>query len=375
MAERTETYPRDRRGYQTGPDLITALGVMGTGVALALLVGQDIFTLGRSESCDLRIVDPRVDVRYLAGVHARLERIQNALANLRVVDISSGKNDIVFRGEASEREFVMGAGDWFEIGDTRYFAQNEEMRLARPKVAEILGIRDHHAIDELMIAAVQDSSRPMLLEGEPGTDQERLGRVIHQISHRRHNRFHPFSAEAKFDAAARDALRDARDGTVLVELHRKGALDPRFVEALVDPEHKLRLIIAARTSAKAEASFPVALMNNVKKITIAPLRERTDEIGELLDKWLIARRSNLRYSKLPEPVRDALQAYHWRGNLQELRESADNFAVLAHYRSIHQAIQDSELTRATLRTWMKRLNLKIKLPLLPPDKELDKKKG
>jgi hypothetical protein len=39
---------------QCGPDMITALGVMGTGVTLAMLVGQDIFTLGQAESCDLR---------------------------------------------------------------------------------------------------------------------------------------------------------------------------------------------------------------------------------------------------------------------------------------------------------------------------------
>lgn len=369
MADRTESYPRDRRGYQTGPDLITALGVMGTGIALAMLVGQDIFTLGRAESCDLRI-----EMRYLAGVHARLERVLNSLANLRVVDVSSGKNDIVFLGEVAEREFVMGAGDWFQIGDTKYFAQNEEMRLARPKVAEILGIRRHQAIDDLMIAAVQDSSRPMLLEGEPGSDQVRLGNVIHQISHRRHNRFHPFLDGAKFDAAARDAIRDARDGTVLVEMHQKGALDPRFVAALVDPEAKLRLVIAARSADKAEASFPINLVNDAKKIKISPLRERVDEIGELLDKWLIARRSSLRYAMLPASVRDGLQAHVWDGNLQELREAADHFAELAHYRSVHQATKDSELTRGVLRSWMKRLNLKIKLPLIP-DRDRDKKKA
>ena len=368
MGDRTETYPRDRRGYQTGPDLITALGVMGTGISLAMLVAQDAFTLGRAESCDLR-----VDIKYLAGVHVRFERIVNSLANLRVVDVSSGKNDIVFLGEGAEREFVMGAGDWFEIGDTRYFAQNEEMRLARPKVAEILGIRKHQAIDELMIAAVQDSARPMLLEGESGSDQERLGRVIHQISHRRHNRFHHFPEGAKLDAAAKSAIRDARDGTVLVELHQKGALDGNFVDALVDPEAKIRLIISARSVDKAEASFPIALVNDAKKFRISPLRERVDEIGELLDKWLIARRSQLRYGMLPPDVREGLKAYDWRDNLQELRESADRFAELARYTSIHQAIKDSELTRSNIRSWMKRLNLKIELPLIP-DKD-KKKKG
>jgi len=191
----TVTYPSDRRGYQSGADLVTALGVFGKGIARPMLAGQDSFTLGRGDGCDLQ-----VDDKYLASVNARIDRIVNSRASLHVTNVSSGKNDIVYNGEIAESGFEMGAGDWFEIGDLRYYALNEEMRLARPRVMEALGVRQHDAIDDLLIASVRDSARHVLLRGEPGSDQESLGRVIHQVSHRRHNRFYPLPERAKLDS-------------------------------------------------------------------------------------------------------------------------------------------------------------------------------
>jgi len=102
----TLTYPRDQRGYQSGPDLVTALGVFGRGVALAMLAGQDSFTLGRAEHCDLR-----VDNKYAAHVNARIERIVNSRASLRITNVSSGKNDIVYNSEIAESGFEMGQGN------------------------------------------------------------------------------------------------------------------------------------------------------------------------------------------------------------------------------------------------------------------------
>jgi hypothetical protein len=289
----TKTYPRDRRRYQSGPDMVTAIGVFGKSVTLPMLAGQDSFTFGHADRCDLRTDEP-----YLAPVHARIDRIANSRARIRVTNVSSGKNDIVYNGEVAELEFEIGAGEWFEIGDSRYYALNEEMRLSRPTVMEVLGGRQHEAIDDLLVAAVRESGRHILLLGENGCEQESLGRVIHQVSHRRHNRFFPLPERAKLDAATRDDLSDACNGSVLVHLHQKGKLDERLVAALVAPEAKLRLIICVRSPDKAEASFSTNLVSDAKKIRIPPLRERVAEIPELLDRWFIARRSPLRFAAL-----------------------------------------------------------------------------
>ena len=150
---RTPTYPRDRRGYQTGPDLITALGVFGKGKELPMLSTRDSFSFGRLQSCDLCVEDET----HVSALHAQIDRLQeSARASLKVTDVSSGKNDIVFLSEIAEKEFTMGAGDWFDIGDTRFFALNEQMRLARPTAMDVLGLRQHVAIDDLLITAVRD---------------------------------------------------------------------------------------------------------------------------------------------------------------------------------------------------------------------------
>ena len=86
VPDRTNTYPPERRRYQSGVDLITALGVLGTDIVLPMLSAQFEFTLGRAATCDLR-----VDRKYLASIHARIERIPiSSHATLRVTDVSSG---------------------------------------------------------------------------------------------------------------------------------------------------------------------------------------------------------------------------------------------------------------------------------------------
>jgi hypothetical protein len=353
-------YPLDRRGYQSFPDLITALGVVGTGIALPLLVAQSSFTLGRSGLCDLR-----VDAKYLASRHAQLDRLLlSSRAGLRITNVSSGKNDIVYNGVA-ESEFSIGAGDWFEIGESRYYALNEEMRLARPIVMEVLGIRRFKAIDDLLISAVRDSARHVLLLGEPGCDQERLGRIIHQVSHRRHKLFYAMPERPKLNRDDHQALRDTCNGTVFVPLHQRGKLDDRLVAALVHPDARLRLIICAPSVEKIEASFPIHVVNEAKQIMIPPLRDRTSEIGELLDQWFSARRSLLRFSAFRDELRSSLVAYAWPGNLGELREAADILVHLSHCHSARQAGRDSQFSRGELRGWAKKLNLKLQLPLVP----------
>jgi hypothetical protein len=359
-ADRTETFPRDQRGYQTGPESITALGIGGTGRTLPMLVGQDSFTLGRADGCDLR-----VDMKHMASIHARIERLPHSRASIRVTNVSSGKNDIVPNGEVAEVEFEMRAGEWFTIGDGRFYAFNDEMQLARPTVVEVLGLRAYDAIHACLSAAVKDSTRPVLLIGEPGSDQLRLGRAIHQMSHRRHNGFWAASERPRLDSDTRQALRDACNGTVLVPLHQKGKLDTRFAAAVADPEAKLRLVVCARSHDKVEASLPVDAVREAKVIEIPPLRNRADEIPELLDKWFIGRRSSLRFKSLRDKLSEALLAYAWPENLQELREAADYLVMVSQYRSGRQAAKEAPVSRGQLRHWAEKLSVALEFPLVP----------
>jgi hypothetical protein len=336
-----------------------AIGVWGKGRELAMLATQNSFTFGRAATCDLSLPDEK----HLATVHIQFDRILNsAHASLRGADVSSGKNDVVVMGEVAEKEWVMGAGDWFNVGDTKYFALNEEMRHGRHRVMEILGIRQYEAVDDLLIAAVRDSTRHVLFVGEPGSDQDRLARVVHQCSHRRHNQYQALEGP-KLDAKAQKKIADAKDGTLLVPMHEKGKLDTRLVAALVDPRASLRLVLCAKSQDKAGASFPQTFINDAKKISIPPLRKRVDDIPELLDQWLVGRRSVVRFAALRPEVREAIRAYTWPENIEELRETADILAELAHVQSARQATTE-QLTRGKVRGWMKKLGIKLKFPIV-----------
>jgi hypothetical protein len=358
----TVTYPRDERGYQLWADLITAIRVYGAGIELALLAALSSFTFGRDELCDLR-----VDSKFVARMQARIDRIPTSLRqSLRVTDISSGKNDIVPNGEVAEREFVMGAGEWFDIGKARFFAMNEEMRTVRSQLMDVLGIGQHEAIDDLLITAVKDSSRHVLLTGEQGCDQARLGHAIHQVSHRRHKGFLDIGESIKLDSELRQKLLDARGGTLLVTLFHKGMLDQRLVQAMVEPEADLRLIICALSPGKIAASVPAETLQHAKLIKIPPLRERSAEIPQLFDKWFVNRRSTLRFAALRPELQQKIAAYLWPANLQEARGDADRLVTLSYYPTRYQAIKDSGITDSTLRRWEKRLGTAIKFPITAP---------
>lgn len=344
-------------GTYYGADPITALRIYGTEIEFPLLTGQAAFTLGRSAHCDLR-----ADLRYLAAVHARIERVANR-EWLRVMDVSSGKNPIIFKA-SREHDFYLRPGDSFQIGKTTFYTLSDEMRLARPTAMEVLGTRHYAELDDLLIAAGLNANRHFVIIAEPGNDQERLGHAIHMASPRRRHPFKVIPPEPGPGGISPQMVRDARGGTMLIWLPPKRRFDPTAVAWMLAPEASLRLILCAPSIGKVNASFPPAVVGGAQEIAIAPLRERKDEIPQLLDYWLVSNRSRLRFAALTEQAQQKLRSYAWRGNLQELRVAADHLGQLAHFRSERQATSDTETTRSASRSWRKRLGLS--LPLTHP---------
>lgn len=353
---RTETYPPDKRaGYLSGADPITALRIYASLIELPLLPGQQVTTLGRDG--DLRVED-----RYLASVHLRFEHVGGYL---RAENVSTArKNPLIFQ----HREVVecyLQPGDQFRIGDTVYYALNDEMRSARRTVGEILGETNDAVIDDCLITAVVDRDRPIVVLGPPGSDQERLGQAIHWASVRRRHPFRRVLATNARGSADLQALRDARDGTLLLWLPTKGKLDPAFVAHAVSPEAKARLILCTHALGKVARSFPASVADAAKRINIAPIKARKDEIPVLLNRWFIEARSPLRFSSLTSEVQDKLLSYRWRRNLEELREAAEHLVLLTHYTSEREAERDTGVTRSASRAFRDRL--KLPLPLVPDD--------
>jgi hypothetical protein len=263
---RTETLPQSKRNGLEGPDPITALRLRGVDIEHVMLAGQPRFALGSAASCDIV-----VDRGYVSSLHAMLERREN---RIRVIDVS--KNGIVFHGRY-EKQFDIGPGDSFSIGDTTCYVLNDEMRLARPVLAEVLGAARFEVIDDLTMTAVHGDH--VLVLTEPGNDQERLARAIHSSSLRRRHHFVKAipNTDGRLD---RQLITYAERGTLWLDLEPvRVTVDPTFIEQLLLPDSNVRVVISARTLEIARKSLGIELAATARRaeLLLPVVRHLVDE--------------------------------------------------------------------------------------------------
>lgn len=349
---RTETIPEGRQeGVFTGVDLITALRIRGTEPEAVMLAGKSKFSLGTSPECDIC-----AERRHVSFSHALLERRGD---RIRVTDLES-KNGIVFQGRQA-KQFDIGPGDRFSIDETVFYALNDEMRLNRPVLSEILGAQRMEAIDDLLMEAVRGSH--VFLRAEPGCDQERLARAIHRMSLRRRHHFAIAQPGAVDSPPVPQLVTHARNGTLLVRLDATGArLDPEFVEVLVSPAANVRIILCAQSLKEAIDSVTEKLASSAYRVEIPPVRERSGEIASFLERWFMDRQSRLRFSDFTDENQAALRAYRWPENLEELRKAADLLIQLAPYVSERTAATEVHIPRSNVKRWLD--TIKLTMPLL-----------
>lgn len=350
---RTETLPQSRRHALDGPDPITALRLRGEEREYTMLVGQPRFALGSLPTCDIVI-----DRRFVSSPHAILERREN---RIRVIDVS--KNGIVFRGRY-EKQFDIGPGDFFSIDEITCYALNDEMRLARPLVAEVLGAHRFAEIDDLLMAAVHGDH--LLVVSEPGNDQERLARAIHGASLRR--RHHFVKAVATEDGRLdRQILGMARGGTLWIDLDakRKIRLDDALAELFDAPDANVRVVASTPSLDLARKDVGLEFVGRAYQVTIPPLRERAGDVATLLERAFIERRSSLRLSDFIESNQTALLSYRWPRNLEELHETADRLVQLAPHTTDRSAAAALKIPRTNLQRWLDSIGLELPLVRTP----------
>lgn len=351
LPPRTETIPESRRGRSfDGADLVTALRIRGVDLEHVLLVLQRKFTLGTADACDIC-----VSGKHISFSHALLERLDN---RIRVTDLGS-KNGLTFCGR-KERQFWISPGDTFSIDETVFYALNEEMRVARPVVAEILGPQRTADIDDVMIAVVHGNR--VLVLAEAGCDQEQLGHAIHNASLRRGHNFDMVGPAPSGEQLDPKRVERVKNGTMVLRLESGGKLDPAFVDALLEPAWNVRPIICARTVRDAIDSVTERLVDCTFHVRIAPLRERSGEVTTLLERSFVNCGAHLRFSDFTDENQAALRTYHWPGNLEELREAAGMLIRLAPYESERQAAAETGVPRSNIKRWLD--NLKLTFPLV-----------
>jgi DNA-binding NtrC family response regulator len=200
---------------------------------------------------------------------------------------------------------------------------------------------------------------PVMITGEQGSGRENLARFIHARSGRSgafvtldHGQLTPGKARACLLGVAGEnaagLLERARDGTLFIpDLHELPAEVLKTLHQVLDAGHYTqdggdeprpfdgRLVVAATEDLPERAERDETLQQlyyrvNVLPLRVPPLRERPDDVPELLRhyaEWFPSR-DKLPYRPFSVAAQNRLRNHSWPGNVQELRNLVQRLLVL-----------------------------------------------
>jgi hypothetical protein len=353
---KTKTLPESMRvPYFEGPDLVTALRVFGSGVEFPLPREQKTFTLGSSSDRDIAL-----PAGYLSQLHCVLERRPSVL---RVVDQNS-HNGTIFEGRR-EASFELRPGSTFVAGPFTFLAVNDEMRRAYPTLAGILGPEDDQSLQPPVTAdaipsammVLATSGQHVLIVAEPGCEQAKLARVMHDMSRVRARPPVSLTTLPADRGAQRELLDAASRSTLLLEIDSSSeVMDAAFVSSIFGSSFRIRVIATAPTVEKARAVLTADHVHKMRIVELPALAFRTS-LPALLDHVLAERGASVRFSQLTEENQAALRGYGWPGNFDDLRFVAERLDAMAHSPSMRQAAASLGLANTSLRDWAETLGL------------------
>jgi two-component system, NtrC family, response regulator PilR len=218
-----------------------------------------------------------------------------------------------------------------------------------------------------LIDRVSRSQAPVHIYGESGTGKELVAHLIHNAGARRDGSFVPVNCGAipselmeselfghkkgSFTGAVADKqglIQSAEGGTLFLDeiadlpLHMQVKLLRVIQEKSVRPigesrEHPVDVRILSATHKNlatlvAEGKFREDLFYrvNVIEIRVPPLRERLEDIPELVETLLtkLSRQTGVRSLRVSESALQALSQYHFPGNVRELENVLERAGTL-----------------------------------------------
>ncbi len=229
----------------------------------------------------------------------------------------------------------------------------------------------NRSVEKAIQVAATDIS--VLVSGESGVGKESIPRIIHSLSHRKHNKYiavncgaipegtidselfgHEKGAFTGATASRSGYFEEADGGTIFLD--EVGELPlPTQVRLLRVLENGEFLRVGSSKTQKTDVRIVAA--TNVKmseaidknkfredlyyrlstvEIHLPPLRDRKDDIHLLFRKFAsdFANKYKMPTIRLEENAIPLLLKYRWGGNIRQLRNIAEQISVLEHERSI-----------------------------------------
>ena len=250
---------------------------------------------------------------------------------------------------------------------------------------EIIGnsIGLNRALEKAMQVAPTDIS--VLVTGESGVGKEVIPKIAHQLSHRKHSKFIAVNCGAipegtidselfghekgAFTGAtqSRAGYFEVADGGTIF-LDEVGELpmttqvrllrvleNGEFIKVGSSKVQKTNVRIVAATNVNMEQAIEKNKFRedlyyrlSTVEINLPPLRNRADDIHLLFRKFCsdFAQKYNMPSIKLSDEAITVLINYHWKGNIRQLKNVAEQLSVLEEDRSISKEVLKDYLPKA-----------------------------
>jgi transcriptional regulator with GAF, ATPase, and Fis domain len=248
-------------------------------------------------------------------------------------------------------------------------AQTHDHRLEDwPAVNGIIGssLAIRHILDQVKTVAPLDST--VLIQGETGTGKELIASAVHYLSARCRNNFVRFNCAAvpaglleselfghergaftgaltrklgRFEVADKGTLFLDEIGDMPLDLQAKllRVLQEQEFERLGSTQTQrvnVRVVAATNCDLKqmvADKQFRSDLYFrlNVFPITLPPLRERREDITDLVKAFVrrFSDQMNRQIEMVPDETLEALKRYDWPGNIRELQNFLERSVILS----------------------------------------------
>ncbi len=240
----------------------------------------------------------------------------------------------------------------------------------------------------LQVASATDVT--VMLLGESGTGKEQLARHVHENSPRRDGPFVAINCAALPDGLAESELfghrkgaftgavaeqpgriAAAEGGTLFLDEvgEMSAAVQSKLLRFLESGEYQrvgdhrirhadVRVVAATHADLRAkveEGSFRQDLYYRLAVVPfqVPPLRERTGDVPLLVEALTrrLAERHRLEPPRYSREAMDLLNAYHWPGNIRELRNLCERMLILFPGRTIEAGNLPREIRIRERRRW------------------------